>query len=186
MKKNLRDEILGRRKILDKEEKKHKDKKIYKTLVNSSLYKKCDNIFTYISFGGEVDTKEIIEKAFLDGKNVYVPVTKADGFMKFVQIEDFSELEKTPFGTLEPFDDNLKEEIPRDDYLFIVPGVAFDRNGNRVGYGKGYYDRYFYNHEVFNKIGLAYDFQIKEDVFAMDWDEKVDIIITETETIRIS
>lgn len=186
MKKNLRDKILALRKDTDKEIRIFKDEKIYNNIMNSSMYKKCDNIFTYINFGSEVDTKRLIEKAFLDNKPVFVPVTKADGFMKFVRIFDFSELKKTSLGVLEPFDDNLKEEIPTEDDLFIVPGAAFDRMGNRIGYGKGYYDRYFYNHEVKNKVALAYDFQIQEDVFEEEWDEKVDIIITDEEIIRIN
>ena len=88
--------------------------------------------------------------------------------MDFYEIRDFSELQKGAYGILEPTGDRLL--LPQKDDLMLVPGAAFDRNGYRIGYGGGYYDRYLRRHPDMKTIALAYDFQIISRVPAEEFD----------------
>lgn len=178
-KKLLRKRVLLIRDSLEKEVKNAMDNEIYNKLINSELYLKSDNIFIYISFGKEIDTKNIINKALKDEKKVYIPkIYNEDKSMKAVRLKSINELKKNFIGILEPIDDSdyiNKEKID----LIIVPGVVFDLQGNRIGYGGGYYDRYLEDIKAIrNKVVLAYDFQIVDFIDAENHDIKFDYIIT--------
>ncbi len=185
-KKLLRNEILLIRDSLEKEVKGNMDYEIYNRLINSDLYIKAENIFIYISFGEEIETKSIINKALKDGKKVYIPkIYKEDKSMKAVRLKSINELKENSMGILEPIDDSdyiNKEKID----IIIVPGVVFDLQGNRIGYGGGYYDRYLEDiKEIKNKVVLAYDLQIVDFIDAETHDIKFDYIITNTRFSKI-
>lgn len=150
-------------------------------LFQHPFYLSCSQIFCYVSFNQEVITRDIISMALSQGKKVTVPKIVKDE-MKFFFLESFEELEPGILGILEPVTD--KEAIPltTEQNLVIVPGIAFDYSRNRIGYGKGYYDRFFLKHNSvkMNKVALAYDFQILEQLPVDDYDEKVDQIITQS------
>lgn len=180
-KKILRNEILSIRNSLNKEIKDKMDYEIYNKLISSELYLNAKNIFVYISFDKEIETKRIINKALNDKKQLYIPKIYRDNkSMKAIRLKSFEDLKENSMGILEPIDDSdyiNKEEID----LIIVPGVVFDLNGNRIGYGGGYYDRYLESiKEISNKVVLAYDLQIVDFIEPEAHDISIDYIITNT------
>ncbi|MBR2875313.1 MAG: 5-formyltetrahydrofolate cyclo-ligase, partial [Clostridia bacterium] len=131
-----------------------KDKAIFDALFKLLEKIEYSTVFIYLSFGTEVDTKAIVDRLFKLGKTVCVPKI-VDGKMKSVKIDKSTELIINDYGIKEPI---LEEELLPD--LAIVPMVAFNEDCYRVGYGKGYYDKYFssINCDVL-KIGVAYEEQ---------------------------
>lgn len=183
-KKELRKSILDIRNNLDTDTKKENDNIIKNKLLESSYYKNAEKIFIYISYSSEIDTIEIIKKALKDGKEIFVPrtvfKTKAMDAVKIISLEN---LKKDRYGILEP-EEGEPHINPDELDLIVVPGVAFDDRGGRIGYGAGYYDRYFKKiskerSKIIKKIALAYDFQVIEEVPMDEQDVKIDCIITE-------
>ena len=188
-KKLLRKEILNIRNNMNSDNKKEKDTIIKEKFLNSDYYKKAKNIFIYISYGSEIDTKEIINYALGDGKTLFVPRTEFETkLMDAVKITSLNNMTEDRYGILEP----SKEEpyIQPDQLdLIVVPGVAFDKEGGRTGYGAGYYDRYFKKISKeragkIKKVALAYDFQVIDNVPIDEQDVRIDCVITEKKIIR--
>lgn len=180
----LRNKILSLRNALYLKYKMKLDEKIYNNLFNDELFIKAKNIFIYIGFGTEVDTKPIIKKALNENKKIYIPkIYKDDKSMKAIRLNSFDDLKENSMGILEPIEDN--DFINKKDIdLIIVPGVVFDEKGNRIGYGGGYYDRYLSEiQSKNNKLVLAYEFQVLDCIIEEDHDIKMDYILT-NEKIR--
>lgn len=180
----IRQEIKQRKELLSSHEITQKSDRIQSLLFNLPFYQEAEAIFCYVSFNQEVSTTEIITKALLDGKRVYVPKI-LQGNMKFIEIMSLSDLVPGFFGILEPKGD--KEVIPASYNFVIVPGLAFDQEGRRIGYGKGFYDRYFnlYGEERFLKVALAYDFQVYAQLQDFPKDVKMNMILTDNEEYHI-
>jgi 5-formyltetrahydrofolate cyclo-ligase len=162
-------------------EKRLNDNNIYTKVIQSNEYKKARCIFIYVSYKNEVDTHNIIKKALKEGKSVCVPkiISLKEG-MKAVKITSFDELKESKYGMLEPdlLIDNVIE--PEKIDLAYLPGVAFDLNGGRIGYGGGFYDRFLYHiGKNVPKIALAYSFQIFDHVPMSEYDVYVDSVITD-------
>ncbi|BDB02447.1 5-formyltetrahydrofolate cyclo-ligase [Clostridium botulinum] len=175
----LRKEIINVRKSLTLEEKTQKDIIIKDKLQKNSLYKESKFIFIYVSLKDEVDTHAIIKEGLRNGKRICVPkVISIQEGMVAIEIKDFSELiECGPYKILEPKNfENIVDSKEID--LAILPGLAFDNKGGRLGYGGGFYDRFIpkLKKEV-SKIALAYDFQILKEVPKDAHDVLVDEII---------
>jgi len=198
LKQTIRNEILKTRDELSTDDILSKSEAITKNIMTLDEYKNSESIFCFLSFRSEVETKMLLEDA-LKTKKVYVPyVNKEDDFMYPVRIYNLNDFDVNKFGIREPrgrfhleglihrpaLVDKLhqKEASPVD--LAIVPGVAFDRKGYRIGYGKGYYDKFFNAFTVKSKIGMAFSLQIIESVPFKDHDIPVDMIVTENELIR--
>lgn len=166
---------------LTAEEKLSMDLSIYNKLIKASNYEKAKVIFIYVSYKNEVETHKIIKHALENGKKVCVPkiVSLKEG-MEAVEIENLSELKVNKYGILEP-EFNLEKIMAPDCIdLMIVPGVAFDRNGGRVGYGGGFYDRFINRlHKKVYKLALAYNFQIYDKVPMEENDMYIDDLISE-------
>ena len=180
MDKNLvRKKILELRCNIKDEEKIEWDQLIFASLVKSDFFIKAKKIFIYVSYKNEVDTKKIIQYSLKNKKEIYVPKTYLnEKNMKAIKINSLDELIVDNYGILEPkYVD--KNNIGDNFDLIIMPGVAFDRCGNRIGYGGGYYDKYIskLNYNVL-KIALAYHFQITDSIKAECHDINVDYIIT--------
>ena len=139
MKKELRQTVLNQMKKLSGKEKEQADSWLTQHLLSSAAYQKAQVIATYLSMPHEVSTAAFIEQAQLDGKRVLVPKTYGQGRMIFVNY-DKNRLQKSSFGLLEPTSEEAVEQAEID--LIHVPGVVFNSQGFRIGYGGGYYDRY--------------------------------------------
>jgi 5-formyltetrahydrofolate cyclo-ligase len=178
-KNELREHMKTLRDSISKEEKATQDSIIFKKVVNSKYYIEAASLMVYVSFGLEVDTISIIKHALENNKIVCVPkiINKRDG-MKAIKIENLDELIKNKFGILEPvsFD---KEVCAKNIDLFLVPGLAFDDKGGRIGYGAGYYDRFLREaRDKSCKIGLAYNFQVINKVPMTEYDVYLEDVIT--------
>lgn len=185
-KKEIRKEIIKKRDTIKIEEKIEKDKAIRGLLKELDLYKNSINIFIYVGFGSEIDTSIFIDDFIKDNKRIFIPKTNiSKKEMNAVEITDLNALEKNKYGILEPKDDN--QIINKNDIdLVILPGVAFDISGSRIGYGGGYYDKYLMDiKDSIPKVALAYDFQLLEDIPVEEHDIKADYIITEMRQINL-
>lgn len=144
MKKELRQTVLKQMKKLSGKEKEQADSWLTQRLLSSAAYQKAQVIATYLSMPHEVSTAAFIKQAQLDGKRVLVPKTYGQGRMIFVDYDE-SHLQKSSFGLLEPMSEEAVEKTEID--LIHVPGVVFNSQGFRIGYGGGYYDRYLDDYE---------------------------------------
>ncbi len=186
----LRKNILKIRKFIEEEERIQKSQSIISTLTNLEEYKNSETIMCYIDFKGEVITSDILNSDINRNKTICVPIISnaEDGSRNIIAsvLKDTeSELCKGCFGIMEPKSEYIRLLEPQKIDFVIVPGVVFDEKRNRIGFGAGFYDRFLRN--VRNdcvKVGLAYEFQVVDDVPVNDFDIPMDIIITEKRIIR--
>lgn len=142
------------------------------------VFESANTVMVYLSFKNEADTRGIISEALRRGKTVLVPSVNGDEILPCVLGEHCS-LRKGSFGIDEP---QSREIWQSAIDLCIVPGLGFDLRGGRIGFGKGYYDRFLKKHTC-KKLGAAYSCQIRDNVFAEEHDIPMDIIVTERECI---
>ncbi|NQV08586.1 5-formyltetrahydrofolate cyclo-ligase [Candidatus Woesearchaeota archaeon] len=160
---------------IDEEFVREKSKEIMKKLFEDEDYKKAKTVMFYVSIDDEVDTHDMIHEA-LKEKKVCVPKTNlATKTIDAHHIESFNHLRVGSFYILEP--ENESKVDVSDIDVIIVPGVAFDKKGNRIGRGKGYYDK-FLKDKHSKKIGLAFGFQILDEVPVEEHDVAVDKVIS--------
>lgn len=175
-KQEMRKIVKGYRQSLSNEEAAIKSITILNKLFETEQYKQAECVYCYIDFRNEVKTMPLIRKAILDGKRVAAPRI-SDKTMDFYYITGHADLEEGSFGIMEPVPScALAEET---DAVLVMPGVAFDRENHRIGYGGGYYDRYLERENTHFKIALAYDFQIFEHVPYEEHDICPDMILSE-------
>lgn len=140
-KKALRKGFLARRKELPLRA--QMEERMAEYLLGSALYRQADMLLCYAASGSEISVTRIAEDALLQGKTVCFPkCTDADGHMQFYRVEALSQLVPGMYGILEPEEGCAVQTAFAADTLCLVPGLAFDANGYRLGYGKGYYDRF--------------------------------------------
>lgn len=168
------------RKQIPQTEKVARDRKICAHFLALASYRYADTLLLYYPRSDEIDTRPIIEDALKSGKKVALPRCREGGQMDFHFITDLSELTEGKFSIPEP-----PESCPRFDkqsicksVLIIVPGLAFDRKGYRLGYGKGYYDRYLSDITI-QSVGFAYTACITDHLPRGRYDLPVDLIVTE-------
>lgn len=180
----IRKEMLKRRRSMSREAVMDKSLQISEKVLESPEYRAAKKIFVFISFDNEVDTGWIIRRALADGKKVAAPVVSG-GRMHFRYFTLSDELESGQLGIKEPSMDFPKAYVKKKDSLIIMPGTAFDRRRNRIGFGKGFYDRWLAERKGVKTIALAFDAQIYDGVIPADeHDIKPERIYTETEVIE--
>ncbi|MFM9295531.1 5-formyltetrahydrofolate cyclo-ligase [Streptococcus sp. ST14] len=143
MKAELRKQVLHEMKAVPQKQKIAMDQALTERFLNHPVYHEAKVVATYLSFPHEFQTQGLIDQVLKDGKKVLIPKTYPKGRMEFV-VYDPQQLKKTSFGLLEPQGD-LEVVKPSQIDLIHVPGLAFTREGYRIGYGGGYYDRYLEN-----------------------------------------
>lgn len=153
------------------------DSMIFTHLINSDLYNNSNTLLIYVSVNNEVDTLNIIKHALADGKRVAVPQCESS-IMNFVAMNSFEDLSEGDFGIPTVDSENIKIINDFSDALCIVPGLGFDRYGNRLGYGGGYYDRFLSCNHV-TSVGLCYERCRFDMLPAEEHDVKTDYILTE-------
>ena len=177
-KKDIRKHVLEKRNCISDKEWEDKSRLICKKVVTHPFFLHADAIYCYVDYRHEVGTRGIIEQAWKLGKKVAVPKVNGDE-MEFYYIHSFDDLKDGYKGILEPEDIFLA----RDENAFVImPGAAFDKSGNRIGYGRGYYDKYLYTHPDHKIIALAFELQMVNAIPVDIHDVCPDIIITEENT----
>jgi 5-formyltetrahydrofolate cyclo-ligase len=139
------------------------------------VYQEAEFILAYFSFRNEVSLYPLIEDAWRKGKQVALPRMEQDRIVP-VRFTSPSELVEDAFTILEP-DSTCKPVDPKEIDLVLVPGVAFDRQGYRLGYGKGHYDRFFATLSSMYKLGIAYQEQIVDTIYPEPHDISMDYIV---------
>lgn len=152
--------------------------------LNTDEYKSCRSVFAFFSFGSEIHTSYIINKAIADSKTVALPyMTGRPHEMVFIRINTLDDLVKNIIGIYEPIYREENIITSDENTIIITPGLVFDDKGGRIGYGGGYYDKYLSENKYMLSVGLAFDFQIAYNVVTDDRDVNVDMIITDRRTI---
>lgn len=181
-KRSIRRSMLAHRKSLSPEEFRAASLQIQKAFLETDNYARARSIIVYSPIHCEVDTELIVLSALDSGKRVAFPVV-LDHELVFREVQDMSALHKGAFGILEPCSDR-KLLAPEEADILVLPGIAFDLNGHRIGYGKGYYDRTLHRLEGTGKIiGLCYDFQLVDEIPGEAHDVKMDMIITDKRVV---
>lgn len=181
---------LERRNRLNEEDRAYNSTRIMERILASSALKHADNVLVYCSYLSEVDTLDLIKRLLHLGKNVYCPkVTDTKKReMDFFKISDLNQIREGFHGIPEPVTSRkyiASADRIHSDTLMILPGVAFDRECNRIGYKGGYYDRYIPKVPGAVLIAVAFDEQMFEDIFPMEsHDIKPGEIYTPTRHLR--
>lgn len=182
-KQNIRKKILQKRNELSLVEVKKRSNKIFRKLITTEEFRNAKTIMLYVSKDNEVATRTIIKYIIKHKKNICVPkIDTINRKLYPIKIKDPDEdLQIGHFGIYEPILD-IKRIIPKNKIdLIVTPCIAFDKLGYRLGWGKGYYDRFLENTKGIPKIGLAYSFQIVPKLPRDKYDMPLDMVITEKE-----
>ena len=159
-----------------------KSMQIFEQLITVPEFKRADRIYTYVSMDNEIDTIMLIDYSLSLEKRVFVPrVSGRD--MEFYEISDISELSPGYMGIYEPDINGREPDYSRTGFM-CMPGLAFDKSHNRIGYGGGFYDRYLSVENKLYKAALAYEAQLLESIPAQDGDVRPDMIVTEESIYR--
>ena len=159
-----------------------KSMQIFEQLITVPEFKRADRIYTYVSMDNEIDTIMLIDYSLSLEKRVFVPrVSGRD--MEFYEISDISELSPGYMGIYEPDINGREPDYSRTGFM-CMPGLAFDKSHNRIGYGGGFYDRYLSVENKLYKAALAYEAQLLESIPAQDGDVRPDMIVTEENIYR--
>ncbi|MCR5278817.1 MAG: 5-formyltetrahydrofolate cyclo-ligase [Lachnospiraceae bacterium] len=185
-KSSIRSELRAKREALAPKLWQDYSNQIQKTILQSRIYRECDILMAYADINNEVGTLTLCEDALIAGKEVYFPKVLEnfnEARMEFYRVNNTNELTPGFQSICEPlgevtraFDYNKSKDCK---ILMVVPGIAFDREGNRLGYGKGYYDNFLRNKEKIMKVGICFSMQVLDSVPYTKNDLKVNYIVSE-------
>ncbi len=186
LKKELRARIQDRRDKLSPAQREELSRRVADNLQAMPEFQAAQTVFFFISFRSEVSTEPMIRRAITGGKRVCLPYTYPETkAMVASHILDFdAELRLGNYDILEPKEEFIRPVEPADIDLIITPGVAFDLRGGRLGYGGGYYDRFFKQRKQgCPLVALAFEMQIVDEVPRGEHDQCVDKVVTEERVI---
>ena len=173
-KKGLRRTIRERKRAMTEEEIVSRSEALGVLFAQSEAYKAAKTIYGYLPYNQEVRTVPMLEQALKDGKRVAVPKVYGDE-MKFLYLDDLTKVEKGYAGIPEPIAD---EPVADDETaLVLMPGLAFDPQGHRIGYGGGFYDKFLAAEPNHPTLALCYEFQMVEHLETEEFDIPVDTVI---------
>lgn len=187
-KQELRNRYLNYRNNLSMKERKEKSTRIWELLKEEESFKKAQIILVYMDYRSEVMTTGLVEELFLSGdKRIFAP--KVEGMdIQFYEVAKMDDFEEGYQGIREPQKDRMKlftEKTEKEsECLILVPGAVFDRERGRMGYGKGFYDRYLASFPGLCSAALAFECQIARKVPVEEHDIRPDMIITDTGVIK--
>ncbi|MCK4802196.1 5-formyltetrahydrofolate cyclo-ligase, partial [bacterium] len=182
-------EFLKKRNNLSRDEIKSKSEKIEKELFSLPEFQRAKTVMFYVSFRSEVETEKMTRNALKLKKKIVIPVVHGEKIVVYEIKNLKKELTKGSFGIKEPKKEFRRRVNQKEIDLVVVPGVVFDKRGGRLGYGRGYYDRFLRSKSIRLKmsrsrkcalIGLAFDLQIARKIPLVEEDMKVDKIVTES------
>jgi len=178
MKKNtLRKRLLGRRNKIKRKTVASNSREILRNLFGIKEFLSAKKVMFYSAFGGEVETAGMIEKSLRLRKRVFVPKVVGNS-IKGIEIKNLENMVLGKYGILEPKTKRAGRRVSGLIDVLVVPGVVFDVNCNRIGFGRGYFDRFLKKQKGF-KIGLAHDFQMVKKIPVSGSDVPMDFVITE-------
>lgn len=173
-KKELRRQIREQKRAMTEEEIVSRSEALGRLFVSSAVYQQAKTVYGYLPYNQEVRTVPMLEQALKDGKRVAVPKIYGDT-MKFIYLDDLSEVEKNDMGIPEPIAD---EPVAEDKTaLVLMPGLAFTEAGDRMGYGGGFYDRFLSEEPDHPTLALCYAFQMVESLPTEEFDIPVDCVL---------
>lgn len=178
-KQKIRKRMLEQRDSIVQQEAEEASRRIAERVFSLSAFQKAEAVFSYVSFKSEVSTKRILEYCWQHKKKTAVPKVLGEE-MEFFYITSYEELEPGYFGVLEP---KTAVRAKPENALMIMPGAAFDESRNRIGYGRGYYDKYLTKYPHLRSAALAYECQIAEKIEPGVLDRRPEYIITEKRLI---
>lgn len=173
-KKELRARIRARKRQMTPEEIALRSEKLRQALLATEQYRNAGTIYGYLPYNQEVRTVPILEQALRDGKQVAVPKVFGDT-MRFILLPDLSRVAAGYAGIPEPVDDGPEAADPHA--LVLMPGLAFDREGHRIGYGGGFYDRFLAEEPEHPTVALCYSFQLFPHLDVEAFDVPVDLVL---------
>ena len=173
-KQELRAQIRAQKRAMTEEMIVEKSKALGERFSQSEAYKKAKSIYGYLPYNQEVRTTAMLEQAIRDGKKVAVPKCYGDE-MKFIWMEDLSKVEKGYANIPEPIADGPVADD--ETALVLMPGLAFDPQGHRCGYGGGFYDKFLAAEPNHPTLALCYDFQMLPHLETEDHDIPVNYVI---------
>lgn len=185
-KNTIRKLMSDKRKLMTSEEIKERSFSIFLNLKKLEVFENAGQLLCYINIKNEVMTNDILRYFWTQNKKTAAPKVLGNK-MDFYYFSNESELLKGYFDIPEPADvtDDNRLVIDKEDVI-IIPGLAFDIKGGRVGYGKGFYDKYMTKNKNLTKIAIAYDFQISENIIeTSEYDVKPDYIVTDKRVIKV-
>ena len=170
----LRKAIREQKRAMTEEEIVRKSEKLAELFLSSEAYKQASTIYGYLPYNQEVRTTAMLQQALDDGKRVAVPKCYANE-MRFIYLEDLSQVEKGYCNIPEPILDGPIADDPKA--LVLMPGLAFTKEGLRMGYGGGFYDKFLAAEPDHPTLALCYDFQMVEFIPTEEYDIPVDHVI---------
>lgn len=180
LKQRLREETKHWRRNIPSKEKERMDDRILRRVVSLREYAACRTVLTYVSTPIEVDTLRLIKAAWSQGKRVAAPrCVEGSRRMEFYIIRSLDDLTPQTFGVLEPVRERCKLLTDFQKCFCVVPALAYDRQGYRLGYGAGYYDRFLSRFDG-PKIGIIYGHDLHPRLWHGRYDVPVDLIVTDT------
>lgn len=173
---DIRRMVLDRRKALDEMQRKKSSILLAERILGHQWYYLSENLLGFVPYGSEIDVREILQDGLQRGKKIYLPKVLGDE-MEFFRVTSLDELKEGYRGIYEPAGDTecyVYNDETAEKTLMLMPGAAFDMSRNRIGYGKGYYDKYLKGKPgLQNKtIGVGFACQMVEQLPAQDWDVK--------------
>ena len=185
-KNKIRQLIFERRKVFPAKENKKASQRIFQLIQCCDLFQHASIIHIFISKSDEPNTLPIIESAWQLGKKIIVPCVLPNTLELYhSQLKSLDDLSYGKFGIYEPSREKRIPISPKSFHLAIIPGIAFDRQGGRIGYGKGYYDRFLQKTNAF-RLALTFDFQILKKVPTEKHDVSMNGILSESGFVKIS
>ncbi len=183
-KREIRKRLIGLRNAIPREEIEEKSHAIQQRVMGLEAVRSASTLMVYLSFGSEVDLDGLIRWCWEEGKRIVVPVCRPENrALTACRIDGFDELETGHYGIRAP-KAGLIRPLPGGEIdVILVPAVAFDRRGYRIGYGGGYYDRFLPQAPQAAKIGVAFASQVIKEIPVDGYDLPVDMIVTESEVI---
>ena len=170
----LRREIRARKRAMTEAEIEERSARLAQLFFASRAYQNAKTIYGYLPYNQEVRTVPMLRRALEEGKRVAVPKVYGDD-MKFIYLDDLSQVAKGYAGIPEPVADG---PVAQDETaLVLMPGLAFDRAGHRIGYGGGFYDKFLAREPHHPTVALCYDFQVMDRLETEEFDIPVDLVI---------
>lgn len=174
----IRDQVRNKKRAMSNEQIKLYSQEIHMHLYETMEYQQADAIYTYVSYNQEVMTHDLICKAVKDGKRVAVPKVCGKE-IEFYYIHSLEELQSGYQHILEPVTNVKADPRLEERPLLLLPGLAFDTQGNRIGYGGGFYDRYLCKYsKTFCTCAMGFSFQLYEHLETEQFDVSADMVIT--------